>query len=305
MNIIHSMAGNMIERIHLEIIQELDKQKSLTKAADTLCLSQSALSHTMKKLEQVLGVSLWIRDGRYLRLTQAGSYLLALSNRILPQLNHGEMMMQQYAAGKAGTLRIGLECYPCYQWLLKVVSPYLEAWPNIDIDVKQKFKFGGLDALENYEIDLLVTPDPVFKTDLQFKPVFDYEQVLVIGKNHSLKHKKTVEPADLLNEVLITYPVPTDRLDIYSQFLIPAGIVPSQHKTIETTDIILQMVESHRGVTALPLWLVLENMQKFKITPVRLGKVGIAKHIHVGVRKKDQDLPYIHAFIESSLKVKL
>ncbi|CAI3945355.1 LysR family transcriptional regulator [Commensalibacter communis] len=295
----------MLEIIHLEIIQELDKQKSLTKAAETLCLSQSALSHTIKKLEQQLGVALWVRDGRYLRLTQAGLYLLSLSSRILPQLNHAEMMIQQYAEGKAGNLRIGLECYPCYQWLLKVVSPYLEAWPNIDIDVKQKFKFGGLDALENYEIDLLVTPDPIFKEDLLFQPVFDYEQILVVGKNHPLKDKKYIQPTDLLNEILITYPVPADRLDIYSQFLIPAGIVPHQHKTIETTDIILQMVESHRGVTALPLWLVKENMKQFKIAPVRLGKHGISKHIHVGIRKKDQALPYIQSFIDQAMTVEL
>ncbi|MDI2111974.1 LysR family transcriptional regulator [Commensalibacter nepenthis] len=295
----------MIEIIHLQIIKELDKQKSLTKAAETLCLSQSALSHTMKKLEQQLGVVLWVRDGRYLRLTQAGLYLLSLSSRILPQLNHAEMMIQQYAEGKAGNLRIGLECYPCYQWLLKVVSPYLEAWPNIDIDVKQKFKFGGLVALENYEIDLLVTPDPIFKEDLWFKPVFDYEQILVVGKNHPLKSKKYIQPSDLLSEVLITYPVPVDRLDIYSQFLIPAGIIPHQHKTIETTDIILQMVESHRGVTALPLWLVKENMKQFKIAAVRLGKNGISKHIHVGIRKKDQELSYIQSFIDQAMAVTL
>lgn len=294
----------MLERIHLEIIRELDKQKSLTKAADTLCLSQSALSHTIKKLEQQLGVSVWNRDGRYLRLTQAGLYLLSLSSRILPQLHHAEMMIQQYAEGKGGNLRIGLECYPCYQWLLKVVAPYLEKWPDIDLDVKQKFKFGGLEALENYKIDLLVTPDPIFKEKLFFQPVFNYELVLVVGKNHFLKDKKYIEPIDLVKETLITYPVPTDRLDIYNQFLIPAGIAPHQHKKIETTDIILKLVENHRGVTALPLWLVKENMNKFKIFPISLEKKRIMKNIHIGMRKMDEELSYIQAFIMQAIAIK-
>lgn len=294
----------MLERIHLQIIKELDKHKSLTKAADILCLSQSALSHTMKKLEQSLGIALWNREGRYLKLTQAGLYLLSLSNRILPQFNHAEMMIQQYAEGKGGNLRIGLECYPCYQWLLKVVSPYLEKWPEIDLDVKQKIKFGGLEALENYKIDLLVTPDPIFKDKLLFQPVFNYEMVIVVGRNHFLKNKKYIEPIDLLNETLITYPVPTDRLDIYNQFLIPAGITPQQHKKIETTDIILKFVENHRGVTALPLWLVKENMNKFKIFPISLGKKGIIKSIYIGMRKLDEDLPYIQAFIAQAITIK-
>lgn len=66
--------------------------------------------------------------------------------------------MQQFAQGERGSLRIGMECHPCYQWLLKIVSPYLAAWPDVDVDVKQKFQFGGIGALFGYEIDMLVTP---------------------------------------------------------------------------------------------------------------------------------------------------
>ncbi len=53
-----------------------------------------------------------------------------------------------------------MECHPCYQWLLKVVAPYLAAWPDVEVDVKQKFQFGGLTALLDYEIDLLGHPRP-------------------------------------------------------------------------------------------------------------------------------------------------
>jgi DNA-binding transcriptional LysR family regulator len=115
---------------------------------------------------------------------------------------------------------------PCYQWLLKVVSPYLAAWPDVDVDVKQKFQFGGIGALFGYEIDLLVTPDPLDKPGLVFEPVFDYEQVLVVAADHPLAGVDYVKPKQLNNEVLVTYPVPVDRLDIYTQFLAPAGIVP-------------------------------------------------------------------------------
>src|SRR5450830_925417 len=147
----------MIERIHLTLIREVDRRGSLTAAADVLCLTQSALSHTVKKLEQQLGTPVWTREGRALRLTQAGRYLLALAERVLPQLEHAERLMHEYARGERGTLRIGMECHPCYQWLLKVVDPYLAAWPEVDVDVKQRFQFGGLKALHGYEIDLLVT----------------------------------------------------------------------------------------------------------------------------------------------------
>ncbi|MDH1701748.1 LysR family transcriptional regulator [Comamonas terrigena] len=287
----------MLERIHLAILQEVEKQGSLTAAADVLCVTQSALSHSMKKLEGQLGTDIWLREGRSLRLTQAGQYLLAVANRVLPQLDLAEARLKQFAQGERGALRIGMECHPCYQWLLKIASPYLAAWPDVEVDVKQKFQFGGIGALFGYEIDLLVTPDPLYKPGLEFVPVFDYEQVLVVSSQHPLAQADYVLPRQLSSEVLITYPVATDRLDIYNQFLLPAGIAPRRHKTIETTDIMLQMVASGRGVAALPRWLALEYAGKMPVVPVRLGKKGIAKQIHLGAREADMGIDYLQAFI--------
>lgn len=292
----------MIERIHLAIIREVELQGSLTAAAEKLFLTQSALSHSMKKLEQQLGTDIWLREGRSLRLTQAGQYLLAVSNRLLPQLSLAEERLRQFAQGERGTLRIGMECHPCYQWLLKVVSPYLADWPDVDVDVKQKFQFGGIGALFGYEIDMLVTPDPLYKPGLLFQPVFDYEQVLVVHRQHALAQAEYVTPAQLSSETLITYPVDIDRLDIYNQFLQPAGISPHVHKPIETTDIMLQMVASGRGVAALPRWLVEEYQTRFDVVPIKLGKNGIAKQIYLGIRETDIQIDYVQAFIDLAQK---
>ncbi len=287
----------MLERIHLAIVAEVERQGSLTAAAQQLCLTQSALSHSMRKLEEQLGTAIWLREGRGLRLTQAGRYLLATAQRILPQLALTEERLAQYARGARGSLRIGMECHPCYQWLLKIVSPYLNTWPDVDVDVRQKFQFGGIAALRNYEIDLLVTPDPVHHEGLVFTPVFDYEQVLLVAASHPLVGHEYLRPADLAAETLITYPVPRDRLDVYTQFLLPAGQAPREHKTIETTDIMVQMVESGRGVAALPRWLALEYAERMAVAALRLGKKGIAKQIHLGVREGELAVDYLAAFI--------
>lgn len=288
----------MLERTHLAIIREVDTQGSLTAAAGVLCTTQSALSHAMRKLEQQLGTPVWLREGRSLRLTQAGEYLLAVANRVLPQLKLAEERVMQFAAGERGTLRIGMECHPCYQWLLKVVSPYLKSFPDVDVDVKQKFQFGGIGALFGYEIDLLVTPDPLRKRGLCFEPVFDYEQVLVVSSKHPLASVAYVQAKQLSDEVLITYPVEIERLDVYNQFLMPAGISPRRHKTIETTDIMMQMVASDRGVAALPRWLAEEYARKMPIAAVRLGRHGISKQIFLGMRQSDTDIHYLSSFVE-------
>jgi len=291
----------VLERIHLAIIREVDRHGSLTAAAERLNLTQSALSHAICKFEEQIGVEIWRREGRSLLPTQAGEWLLAVANRLLPQFTHAEERLRQFARGERGTLRIGMECHPCYQWLLKIVEPYFDAWPKIDVDLRQKFLFGGIGALFGHEIDMLVTPDPLFKTGLCFEPVFDYEQVLVVGPNHRLRLAEYVEPWQIAEETLITYPVEIDRLDIYTQFLMPAGVRPRQHKQIETTDIMLLMVANGRGVAALPRWLVEDYRDKFEISPVRLGPEGIAKQIFLGYREADAGIDYLHAFVALAL----
>ena len=292
----------MLERIHLAIVQEVERQGSLTAAAAELHLTQSALSHSIKKLEQQLGTDIWIREGRSLRPTQAGYYLLAVAKRVLPQLDQAEERLGQFARGQRGTLRIGMECHPCYQWLQKIVAPYFAAWPGVDVDVKQKFQFGGIGALFGYEIDMLVTPDPLHKAGLRFDPVFDYEQVLVVGPQHPLRRADFVEPKQLAEETLITYPVSIDRLDIFAQFLMPAGISPKLHKPTETTEIMLLMVANGRGVAALPRWVVEDYARKFEVFPVRLGERGIAKQIFLGFREVDANIDYLRAFVTMALE---
>lgn len=295
----------MIERAHLKILREVDRHGSLTAAANALHLTQSALSHTMRKLESQLGTALWIKEGRTLQLTQAGQYLLKEAKRLLPQIERLEEALKQYAQGEKGTLRIGMECHPCYQWLLKVVEPFLADWPSVDVDVKQKFQFGGMAALFNHDIDILVTPDPIEKDGIRFSPVFDYEQVLVVHQAHPLAHKPYIEAKDLSDQILYTYPVEAARLDIFQLFLFPAQCSPKRHKVIEATEMMLQMVAANRGVATLPKWLVEEYQTKLPIRAVRLGKQGIQKHIHLGIRSAEEPNAFTQAFFELATGINL
>ncbi|WP_444997402.1 LysR family transcriptional regulator [Aliikangiella sp. IMCC44359] len=287
----------MIERIHLSILREVERKGSLTSAAKALCLTQSALSHAIKKLEYQLGLSLWEKHGRNIRLTQAGNHLLFVANRLLPQLERTEQVLAQFASGDKGELLIGMECHPCYQWMLQVVEVFLKQWPGVDIDVKQKFQFGGMAALFSHDIDILVTPDPLFKKGVTFVPVFDYEQVLVVSTYCDLASKVYIEPEDLIEYTLFSYPVETERLDIFAQFLVPAQCQPKHHKKMESTDIMLQMVAANRGVAAMPRWLIDEYAQHLSIKPVQLGEQGIAKKIYVGIRDGELSNRHTQAFL--------
>ena len=290
----------MIDRQHLRIVRAIDAEGTMTEAAKSLFLTQSALSHAMKKLEAHFDVPLWKKDGRRLTLTQAGQSVLGLAHRVLPQFEHTEAQLRRFADGKQGILRIGMECYPCFEWLLKVVAPFLKAFPDVDVDVRRAFSFGGLQALHGYDIDILLTPDPLSLDTITYTPVFEYEQVLVMDKHHSLAEKPFIAPQDLSNETLITYPIELSRLDVFTHFLTPANCTVKQHKTIETTEIILQMVAAGRGITALPKWLVEEAKESELLACRSLGEEGVSKTLYLGHRNAQDVLGFVDDFIALS-----
>jgi LysR family transcriptional regulator for metE and metH len=254
----------------------------------------------MRKLEEQLGTAIWLRQGRSLRLTQAGQHLLAWRSGCcrnssrwptkLAQIRPGPARQPAHWHGVPPVLPVAAQSGGTLSGRVARCGGGREA----EIPVRR------LAALLDYEIDLLVTPDPVYQPGLVFSPVFDYEQVLVVSRHHPLAQADYARPTDLQHETLITYPVPAERLDIFTQFLLPAGSAPAVHKSIETTDIMLQMVASGRGVAALPRWLVLEYAQRLAVRPVRLGPQGVAKQIHLGVRSDEQGIDYLAAFIARS-----
>ena len=288
----------MIENRHLKIIQALDQQGTLTAAANTLCLSQSALSHQIRYLEKKLGVDLWQRDGRKLRLTQAGQLLLQTALQVLPILTQTEKTLKAYGEGRQGILRIGVECYPCYQWLSKVIGIYLNKMPDVDIEIIQKFQFSGLAGLLNHHIDILVTPDIEKRKHIDYEPVMEYELVLLVAKNHPLADFKIIKPTQFSNETLLVFPVSLARLDIFNLFLNPAYIQPKKIKKLESVELMVQMVAAQRGICVLPQWLASSYCEQLPLKSLRLGQKGIHKQLFLALRHNEQQIAYMGEFIQ-------
>jgi len=288
----------MIDSQLLAILQEVDSLGSVTAAADRLNVTQSALSHTIRRVEERHGIKIWAKNGRSLRFTQAGNYLLALAQRVLPQIEHAARVLLDFAQGRRGALRVGMECHPCQKWLSRLTPHYLAAWPDVDFDVRTAFRFDGVAALLGHEIDVLITPDPIDLPELFFLPVIDYELVLVVHEAHRLANQTYIEPHDLLDEELITVPVSIERLDIFTRFLVPAHCRPKTHRTAEATDLMLQLVAAGRGVSVLPDWLVNEEGAGLPLRAMRLGKDGINKSINLGMRRGEETVAYIAGLLE-------
>ena len=245
-----------IEFRHLRTIKAIHDTGGLARAADLLNITQSALSHQIKGIEDQAGVALFTRRSKPLKLSSAGMRMLAAAEAILPQVAALEAEFSGIVAGKSGRLHIAIECHACFEWLFPVLEQFRKAWPDVDVDIRPGLAFDALPALRKEEVDLVVSSDPEDLPETDFTPLFDYEPVFVASSSHPLAQKDVIEAEDFRGETLITYPVDRARLDIFSQLLTPAKVEPAAVRQVELTAVILLLVASNRGVAVLSDWFV-------------------------------------------------
>ncbi len=286
-----------LELKHLQTLQALRDTGSLVAAAARLHLTQSALSHQIKGLEQYFNTPLFVRRRNPLVFTPAGERLLHLADQILPAVRHVEDELRRLGAGVMGRIHIAIECHSCFDWLLPVLDAYRQAHPDVELDLTLGFSFAAMPALQQGLVDLVITSDRRPLPQIHFEPLFRYEALLAVPKNHPLVERDWVEPEDLRGETLLMYPVEKERLDIYTRFLLPAGVVPAAVRSAALTAVLLQLVASGRGVCALPNWALQDYLHRNYLGAVRLGRSGLHSTLYAAVRQAERNKPYMEDFL--------
>jgi LysR family transcriptional regulator for metE and metH len=287
----------MIDIRHLETLTAIREGGSMVEASERLHVTQSALSHQLRELEDRLGTQLLNRRTRPLRFTTAGLRMLALADDVLPRMRSAERELKRLAAGRTGRLHMAIECHSCFQWLMPTLDVFREQWPDVVLDLSAAFSFAPLPALTRGDLDLVITSDPIRSESISYVPLFRYELVLAVSRKSPLADAKFVTPAQVAEQTLITYPVDRDRLDIYTAFLDPADVEPAETRTAELTPMIVQLVASGRGVTAIPNWALTEYLDLGLVHSCRLGDTGVWRTLYAGVRIEDEQAPYIQDFL--------
>ena len=286
-----------LEFRHLRTIRAIHQAGGVGRAADLLNITQSALSHQIKGLEEQCGVELFVRRTKPLRLSAAGMKLLRLAEDILPRIEAAEDEFRALVAGKSGRLHIAIECHACFEWLFPVLEKFRHAWPDVDVDIRAGLAFGALPALSREDVDLVVSSDPEEIDGVSFAPLFDYEPRFIAASTHPLAQKDFVSPEDFRDEVLITYPMDRARLDIFSGFLTPARVEPRGIRQVELTDVILLLVASGRGVSVLPDWVLREVKYSRDYVTLPLGQGGMTRRLYAATRADDATKPFMAHFL--------
>jgi LysR family transcriptional regulator, regulator for metE and metH len=286
-----------LEFRHLRTIRAIHQAGGLARAADMLHMTQSALSHQVKGLEDQAGVELFVRRSKPMRLSAAGLRMLKLAERILPEIDALEEEFRGLRSGKTGRLHIAIECHACFEWLFMVLEQFRRAWPDVDVDIRAGLAFDALPALLREEVDLVISSDPVPTPGLIFNPLFDYHPTFVASKDNPLADKDWIGAEDFVDQTLITYPVGRDKLDIFTELLTPARVEPRAQRPVELTAVILMLVGSNRGVSVLPDWVLREVRSNADYVTRPLGPRPITRRLYAATRQDDEGQPFMAHFL--------
>jgi LysR family transcriptional regulator for metE and metH len=292
------MTSTALELRHLETLLALSECGSLSKAAERLHLTQSALSHQLRALENHYGAALVEKNLRPLRFSATGQRLLSLAKLVLPLVAEAGRDVARLAQGRGGPLRIAVQCHNCFDWLMPAMDAYRSLWPEVELDIISGFVVDPLPLIERGEAELAVIHDnPQQRASIVFSPLFRYESVTLMSPRHPLASKSWLEAADFAAETLITYPVPDEMLDVMKHCLIPAGINPKR-RTAELTVAILQLVASGRGIAALPSWAVGNYIERGYVVSRPIGRSGLHCELYAAISSAGEQSAYILEFIE-------
>lgn len=282
-----------IEFRHLRTIKAIHEAGGLARAADLLNMTQSALSHQVKGIEDQAGVELFVRRSKPLKLSAAGLKMLRAAEDILPRVAALEEEFTGLRKGSSGRLHIAIECHACFDWLFPVLEQFRKAWPDVDVDIRPGLAFDALPALRREEVDLVISSDPEDMEGVTFLPLFDYEPVFVAAATNPLAERSHIEAEDFRDQVLITYPVERTRLDVFTQLLTPAKVEPRAIRQVELTAVILLLVASGRGVAVLPDWVLREVRYHSDYVTKRLTAKGLTRRLYAAVRDEDGGKPFM------------
>jgi LysR family transcriptional regulator for metE and metH len=288
---------SILELRHLKTLHALREAGNLLRAAVLLNLTQSALSHQIKLLEEHYGVALFERKSTPIRFSAAGERLLQLADSVLPLVANTERDLARLAQGVAGQLRIAVECHTCFDWLMPAMDVFRQRWPEVELDIVSGFQADPVGLLYEHKADIAIVSEIDEAEAVRYHPLFRFEIVALLAKDHALAQQAYLNAEDFASDTLITYPVPDEMLDVIRQVLKPAGITPAARRSTELTVAMLQLVASKRGIATLPLWAAQNYLNRDYVLAKRITKAGLTGRLYAACLPELADKAYLNDFV--------
>jgi LysR family transcriptional regulator for metE and metH len=283
---------------HLKLVAAVVDTGSVTGAARVLHLSQSALSHQLRDVEERLGAELFQRQGRRMVLTGAGQRVLEAARKVVAEVEAAEAEVGRLTNTSRGVLRLATECYTAYHWLPGVLRRFGAKHPGVEVRIVVEATRRPVEALLSGALDLGVVSLPVRHRRLACAPLFEDELVAVMAPDHALAGRAVLTAKDFANEHVLLYSIPLTDSTLFQDVLVPAGVTPARVSRVELTEALIEMAKAGLGVAVLARWAVAPELARGTLVSARVTKHGLRRHWHAAWPRSVRPAPYLTAFVD-------
>ncbi len=289
-----------MELKYFRLIKTIVEEGNLASSSERLFLTQSALSHQLRELEERLGFKVFHRSRNNWQLTEEGAELYKMANRLLDTLADGFSNIREIREGSRGTIRLSTECYSFYQGLPNFIQKMAALYPEIDIELVMDATHQPITKLLANDIDVAIVSTPPQTDQLMALEIFQDEVFAIMHKEHPLGNREFLNAADFSGVQLIIHSYPLETVTVYEHFLKPNNnAMPEKVIAVPFTELALELVNANMGITCMPRWA----LHSFKISEdlvfKKIGKNGLKRTHYLVIREGDKQKKYIDDFIRS------
>jgi len=271
MNDFDILAGMSFDLAHLRTFRVVAETSSFTRAAARLYLTQSAVSHQIKGLEEELGEALFIRTRHGVRLAQAGEAVLEHVDRIFEEVEALRRRLGHDTDQPVGRVRAAAATQALVHLFAPHFRAFMEAYPRVEVVFRSTVSTDRTVAdILSGVADVGFASKPVYSATLNVTELFDDELLLVVSSDHRLARVGSASVKDIRSERLILFERGASIRRASDQFFERAGIKPDLALESNDTDFIKLMVLSGVGISLLPAWAMRQEVRSGTLVPIRI-----------------------------------
>lgn len=286
-----------LESHHLRLIAQVARSESVTRAADVLNVTPSAVSHQLREIEDRLGTPIFVRAGRRMLLTPAGRLLVDTAGQVLDAIARVESQVEQIARHAAGELRVCTHCYTGYSWLPAIVAGLRQRYPAFGLQIVPEYTVDPIAALLDARLDLALMNEEPDDRRLRARELFDDEHVAVVPASHRWAMRPFVTPEEIAAEPLYLFSRTLENSFVVRHVLRPAGLAPAHVTYLQLSEGIIEMVKAGMGATVLPKWSIANSLASPEIRTVRITKGGVFRKWYAVTLRDAAATPFVEEFL--------
>lgn len=286
--------GELMELRQIKYFLAVAKQEHVTEAAHSLHVAQSAISRQIANLENELGVKLFEREGRNVKLTQIGRIFMEHIEVAMIEFEKAVQTVEEHLNPKKGTIRIGFPNSLATKTLPMVISAFRDEHPDIGFQLWQGSNQDLKRMVLKGEIDLaFISPVPKNEEDLNSNIFFTENMMALVGENHPLAERKAIRLSDLRNESFVIFRQGFALRDIIFNACKQMGFTPRIAFEGEDIDTIKSLVAAGLGVSILPEISLADSLSREVVSlpisePIITRTVGVITPKHRELAPSEQ-----------------